>query len=87
LIDVSKKGWKKKVEKIARECFEAVFRHGGSIAGEHGSGRNKAPFLEKEWGKKIYQYFKEVKKIFDRKGILNKEAMFYKGNITAEMKY
>lgn len=44
---------------------------GGSLKGEHGTGRNMAPFVKFEWGETIAGYMKEIKDIFDAKGILN----------------
>ncbi len=48
-----------------------VDKYNGSLKAEHGTGRNMAPFVEKEWGEKAYQLMKEIKNIFDPKGILN----------------
>lgn len=43
----------------------------GSLKAEHGTGRNMAPYVEKEWGKEAYELMKEIKYIFDPQGILN----------------
>ena len=43
----------------------------GSLKAEHGTGRNMAPFVEKEWGEQAYSLMKRIKSIFDPKGILN----------------
>lgn len=43
----------------------------GSLKAEHGTGRNMAPYVELEWGKDGYELMEKVKRIFDRKGILN----------------
>ncbi len=48
-----------------------VAKYDGSLKAEHGTGRNMAPFVEKEWGKQAYQLMKDVKEIFDPKQILN----------------
>jgi D-lactate dehydrogenase len=48
-----------------------VSQYDGSLKAEHGTGRNMAPFLEMEWGREAYRLMKEVKDIFDPKGILN----------------
>ena len=48
-----------------------VAKYDGSLKAEHGTGRNMAPFVELEWGEQAYSLMKEVKKIFDPKGILN----------------
>jgi D-lactate dehydrogenase len=43
----------------------------GSLKAEHGTGRNMAPFVELEWGKKAYNIMKKIKDIFDSKNLLN----------------
>lgn len=48
-----------------------VDKYDGSLKAEHGTGRNMAPFVEKEWGARAYQLMKEIKQLFDPKGILN----------------
>ncbi len=48
-----------------------VDKYDGSLKAEHGTGRNMAPFVEKEWGEQAYALMKEIKNIFDPKGILN----------------
>lgn len=48
-----------------------VDKYDGSLKAEHGTGRNMAPFVEKEWGARAFELMKEIKDIFDPKGILN----------------
>ena len=48
-----------------------AIQYKGSLKAEHGTGRNMAPFVEKEWGKEIYQLMKEIKVTFDPNNILN----------------
>ncbi len=43
----------------------------GSLKGEHGTGRAIAPFVEREWGSKIYSMMKRVKQLCDPQGIFN----------------
>lgn len=40
-------------------------------AGEHGTGRNVAPFVEMEWGSKAYELMWDLKQIFDPDFVLN----------------
>ena len=47
----------------------------GSLKGEHGTGRAIAPFVEREWGQKIYGMMKRVKRLADPQGILNPGVM------------
>ena len=48
-----------------------VDQYDGSLKAEHGTGRNMAPFVEKEWGKDAYELMLEIKNILDPKSILN----------------
>ncbi len=53
-----------------------VDKYDGSLKAEHGTGRNMAPFVRKEWGDKAYDIMREVKRIFDPDGILNPGVIF-----------
>lgn len=43
----------------------------GSLKAEHGTGRNMAPFVEKEWGETAYKLMLRLKAAFDPKGLIN----------------
>lgn len=53
-----------------------VDKYDGSLKAEHGTGRNMAPFVVKEWGEKAWNIMRRIKKIFDPKGILNPGVIF-----------
>ncbi len=76
VIEASTKKDIKKIKKIADKVYEAVFKYDGTIATEHGGGRCRSMYLEKQWGKKIMKYLKEIKEIFDPEDILNPSTMF-----------
>lgn len=48
-----------------------VGRHDGALKAEHGTGRNVAPFVEREWGEQAYGLMRELKRLFDPDGLLN----------------
>jgi D-lactate dehydrogenase len=48
-----------------------VGRYDGSLKGEHGTGRNMAPFVEMEWGRQAYAFMVRLKKAFDPDNLLN----------------
>ncbi|SEA54288.1 D-lactate dehydrogenase [Desulfuromusa kysingii] len=48
-----------------------VEKYDGSLKAEHGTGRNMAPFVEKEWGTAAYQLMRQIKSLFDPDGLLN----------------
>jgi D-lactate dehydrogenase len=52
-----------------------VDRFDGSLKAEHGTGRNMAPFVEKEWGTKAYEIMKRIKKIFDPHNKINPDVL------------
>ena len=48
-----------------------VEKYDGSLKAEHGTGRNMAPFVEKEWGEAAFNLMREVKALFDPLNLLN----------------
>ncbi len=52
-------------------CTMVVERYDGSLKGEHGTGRNMAPYVEMEWGKDAYELMQDIKNIFDPKNLFN----------------
>ncbi|GLZ15829.1 oxidoreductase [Actinomadura sp. NBRC 104425] len=68
------------VDRYAR-CLEEIValvvdRFDGSLKGEHGTGRNMAPFLEREWGPRLTGLMRRVKRAFDPGGILGDGVLF-----------
>ena len=59
-------------EKFMNEVISMVLdKYNGSLKAEHGTGRNMAPFVEREWGTEIYQVMKQIKQILDPQGVFN----------------
>ncbi len=48
-----------------------VEKYHGSLKAEHGTGRNMAPFVIKEWGEFAYNIMKEIKNLLDPDNIFN----------------
>lgn len=48
-----------------------VDKYGGSLKAEHGTGRNMAPFVEREWGEAAYRMMKRIKNLFDPDHLIN----------------
>lgn len=53
-----------------------IERYGGSLKAEHGTGRNMAPFVRKEWGDEAFEMMKRIKDAFDPQGLLNPGVIF-----------
>ncbi|MDX1488663.1 MAG: FAD-linked oxidase C-terminal domain-containing protein, partial [Acidiferrobacterales bacterium] len=68
-------GSKDAVNRYARFMDEyaslIVDKYDGSLKGEHGTGRNIAPFVEREWGREAYTLMREIKSLLDPDNILN----------------
>ena len=56
------------MEDVARLVVE---RYDGALKGEHGTGRNMAPFVETEWGPEAYAIMQRLKLLVDPEGLLN----------------
>lgn len=52
-------------------CALVVDRFEGAMKAEHGTGRNIAPFVEREWGGQAYALMRAIKDLFDPDGLLN----------------
>ncbi|WP_022964369.1 FAD-binding and (Fe-S)-binding domain-containing protein [Halopseudomonas pelagia] len=70
-------GFDSETEKARYEAFMqdvaqlVAAEFGGALKGEHGTGRNMAPFVELEWGSDAYQLMWAIKRLLDPQGILN----------------
>ncbi len=53
-----------------------IGRFDGSLKAEHGTGRNMAPFVRKEWGDAAWEAMRRLKRIFDPRNILNPGVIF-----------
>jgi len=56
---------------ISDEVFVLVKKYKGAWSGEHGDGRNRGHRLRDFFGEEVYQCLKDVKNIFDPKGLMN----------------
>ncbi len=71
LVDVGEQGWRMKLETVLSSIADLVASLGGTLSGEHGDGRLRAPLLERIWGREMVDHFRVVKNTFDPSGILN----------------
>jgi len=71
LVDVRRADWRANVESILVEVVELAAKLGGTLAGEHGDGRLRAPLIEKVWPAEAVARFERVKRAFDPEDILN----------------
>lgn len=59
------------MHRIAERVAALAQELGGVPSGEHGDGRARGPFVESYFGPELLGAFREIKAIFDPKGLLN----------------
>jgi FAD/FMN-containing dehydrogenase len=70
LLDISEPKGRSILDELMEECFEAVWRMGGSMTGEHGDGMLRAKYVERQYPRTFW-IMKELKRLYDPKGVLN----------------
>jgi len=76
MLDKKNRQDMKKAEAAIEELFDYTVELGGTISGEHGIGITKAAYMTKEIGPVEIELMKNIKKLFDPKGILNPGKIF-----------
>lgn len=71
LVDVEDPDWRSRVREILERTVDLVASLGGTLAGEHGDGRVRAPYLARIWSEPAVAAFETVKHALDPQGILN----------------
>jgi FAD/FMN-containing dehydrogenase len=71
LPELSRPDWAERIEILFREVSDAAIELGGTLSGEHGDGRLRAPLLERQYGPEIMGLFTRLKTAFDPLGIFN----------------
>lgn len=71
MIDTTTIEGVEKMKRMAEEIAVLVRKYKGSLSGEHGDGRARAPFIEKVLGSEMIPILKQVKEIWDPNYIFN----------------
>ena len=75
------------VKAIADEITDLVVEFNGTISSEHGDGRARSPFLERMYGSRIMQAFRELKRAFDPDNRLNPGNIVASPPVTENLRY
>jgi FAD/FMN-containing dehydrogenase/Fe-S oxidoreductase len=87
LINLKDAGEIRKMRAIGEEITALVMEFGGGLSGEHGDGRARSPFNETLYGPRLYDAFRQVKRAFDPKGILNPGNIVDAPPMTENLRY
>jgi len=71
LPELARSDWRAQIAGLMDEVNQAAIELGGTLSGEHGDGRLRAGWLERQYGGEIVALFREVKAAFDPRGIFN----------------
>ena len=66
---------------LADEVFELVNKLNGTISGEHGDGRIRSCYINKQYNTELYSLFLRVKSILDPDGLFNPEIKVVRLNL------
>jgi FAD/FMN-containing dehydrogenase len=71
LVDTTVPGWRDRVRGLLEEVVALTVDLGGTLAGEHGDGRLRAPFWSQTWAPDARSAFETIKAAADPSNLLN----------------
>jgi FAD/FMN-containing dehydrogenase len=71
LVELGRSDWRSRVRRILDDTVALVADLGGTLAGEHGDGRLRTPYLPRFFHPAVIRAFARVKSTLDPDGILN----------------
>src|SRR2546427_2790147 len=87
VIDLKTPRGLEQVRAIADEIADLVVKFRGTLSSEHGDGRARSPFLERMYGPKIMQAFRELKRAFDPDNRMNPGNIVAPAGLTDHLRY
>jgi len=75
--DLKDEEWNEKLSQGIREIFQLCVKLGGTISGEHGIGWVQKPYMNIPFNETQIRLMKEIKNVFDPRGIMNPGKIFY----------
>jgi len=87
VIDLKTPRGLEQVRAIADEITDLVVRFRGTLSSEHGDGRARSPYLEKLFGPRLMQAFRELKHAFDPDNRMNPGNLVAPVGITDHLRY
>lgn len=71
LVPARESDWRSRVRQVLEQTVDLVADLGGTLSGEHGDGRLRAPFVERVWSPAAFKGFNRVKSMLDPDSLLN----------------
>lgn len=71
LVPLADDDWRDRVRQVLEAVAALVASLGGTLSGEHGDGRIRAPLLDRIWGPASMAAFEDTKALLDPAGVFN----------------
>lgn len=72
---------------ISKKTAELVKKYNGSLSGEHGDGRVRAPFIPMMVGPEVYALYQRIKDVWDPNGIFNRGKILNAPPMNESLRY
>ena len=86
-IDITTKAGLQTMKVMAEEIADLVKKYNGSLSGEHGDGRVRAPYIKKILGEEMLPVLKQVKEIWDPNYIFNPGKIVDPKPVDADLRF
>lgn len=87
VVDTTNPKGLQKLKDIAQEVADLVKKYNGSLSGEHGDGRARAPYIETVLGKEMIPLLRRVKEIWDPEYRFNPGKIINPKPIDTDLRY
>lgn len=87
MIDTTTKEGVEKLKAMAKEVAVLVKSFGGSLSGEHGDGRARAPYIKEVLGEEMLTVLQQVKEIWDPEYRFNPGKIVQPYEIETDLRY
>ena len=74
------------LKEISERTFKLVQKYGGAFSGEHGDGLVRSYSNPEFYGEQLMQAFREVKKVFDPRGLMNPGKILESHDIVTDLR-
>jgi FAD/FMN-containing dehydrogenase/Fe-S oxidoreductase len=87
MIDTTTEEGVETMKEMAEEIAELVASYRGSLSGEHGDGRARAPYIEKVLGEEMVDLLKQVKRLWDKFNVFNPGKIVFPEPIDSGLRF
>ena len=87
ILDLKTEKGQQLLHDITQSVAELVKKYRGSMSGEHGDGRVRAPYIPAILGKEVYALLCEIKEVFDPEDLLNPGKIVHPLPVNQNLRY